>query len=167
MERGRGDHYDPEVKLRAVEMFLEEGCSASSIVVELGLSSTYTLAGWVDRYRRLGADGLVRTKTHVRYEQETKLAAAQMHVDGGKTLAETMEHFEIRNRTQIKNWCALYREGGPDALAPKPKGRRRKPEQTAPAEEDLVERCRRLEVENAYLKKSIALAEERTRARRR
>ena len=47
-----------------------------------------------------------------------------------------MQHFEIRNRTQLKNWCALYRQGGPDALAPKPKGRRRKPEETAPVEGD-------------------------------
>lgn len=167
MEPEGGDHYGPEVKFRAVEMYLEQGCSAVDIVKTLGLSSVYTLEDWLDRYKRLGTDGLVRTAANKRYSRETKLAAVRMHVDEGVTLSSTMEHFEIRNRTQLKNWCALYRAGGPDALEPRPKGRRRKLQETDPEGETLDERCRRLEVENAYLKKSIALAEERRRSPKR
>lgn len=164
MRRDEHDQYEPEVRLRAVEMYLEQGCSAASVVETLGLSSVYTLTSWLDRYRRLGADGLARPEAKNSYSAETKLAAARMHVDEGQTLPATMQHFGIRNRTQLKDWCALYRNGGPEALEPRPRGRRRKPEVTAPVEETLDERCRRLEVENAYLKKSIALAEERRRA---
>jgi len=162
------DRQDFKTRLRAVEMYLE-GCSYSSIVETLGLSSAYALDDWLDRYRRLGAEGLTdpdprATKS---YSPEVKLAAVRMHVEEGKTLPATLEHFGIRNRSQLKRWCALYREGGPEALEPGPKGRRKKPEPPPPAEETLDERCRRLEVENAYLKKSIALAEERRRTPKR
>ena len=162
------DPYDPKTRLKAVEMYLE-GCSPSSIIETLGLSSAYTLTGWLDRYRRLGAEGLAdpdprATKS---YSPEVKLAAARMHVDEGKTVPATLEHFGIRNRSQLKKWCALYRDGGPEALEPRPKGRRKKPETAPSVEETLDERCRRLEVENAYLKESIALAEERRRTPKR
>ena len=167
MGSDRHDPYDPKTRLKAVEMYLEQGCSASSIVETFGLSSVYTLIGWLDRYRRLGADGLANPEALKRYSPELKLAAVRMHVVEGQTLPATMEHFGIRNRTQLKNWCAQYRQGGPEALEPKPQGRRKKPEATAPVGETLDERCRRLEVENAYLKKSIALAEERRRTPKR
>ena len=168
MESDRQDPCSPKTRLRAVEMYLD-GCSASSIVKTLGLSSAYTLTDWLDRYRRLGAEGLAdpdrrATKS---YSPEVKLAAVRMHVEEGKTLPATLEHFGIRNSGQLKKWCALYREGGPEALEPRPKGRRKKPETAPPVEETLDERCRRLEVENAYLKKSIALAEERRRTPKR
>ena len=169
MGSDRQDPYDPKTRLRAVEMYLEGGLSISSIVETLGLSSAYTLIGWLDRYRRLGAEGLADPDPRAAksYSPELKLAAVRMHVEEGQTLTATLEHFGIRNRNQLKNWCALYREGGSEALAPRPKGRRKKPEVTAPVDETLDERCRRLEVENAYLKKSIALAEERRRTPKR
>lgn len=168
MASDRQDPYDPKTRLRAVEMYLE-GRSFSSIVETLELTSVYTLDDWLDRYRRLGAEGLDDRDPRApkNYSPEVKLAAARMHVDEGETLPATMQHFGIKNRSQLKRWCALYREGGPEALEPRPKGRRKKPEAALPVEETLDERCRRLEVENAYLKKSIALAEERRRTPKR
>lgn len=66
----------------------------------------------------------------------------------------------VKNRltltAPLKRWCALYREGGAEALRPKPKGR---PRGSGPKsrgrtrEQELEERCRRLETEVAYLKK--------------
>ena len=167
MEPERHGLYDPETRLKAVEMYLEGGCTPTSVVEKFGLSSVYTLIGWLDRYRRLGAEGLADPQARSHYSTDTKLAAVRMHVDEGQTLIATLDHFGIRNRNQLKQWCALYRQGGSEALEPRPKGRRRKPEAAQSVEETLDERCRRLEVENAYLKKSIALAEERRRARTR
>ena len=63
--------------------------------------------------------------------------------------------------TQLKQWAKAYREGGPGALRPKPKGRPRKPggEPSGPAtrEEELEAENRRLRAEVAYLKKPHAL----------
>ena len=68
-----------------------------------------------------------------------------------------------RSATPLKRWCRLYREGGADALRPKPKGRPRgSGAKAAPPtrEEELEREVRRLEAQVAYLKKSIALKAE-------
>ena len=59
----------------------------------------------------------------------------------------------------MKQWCRLYREGGAQALRPKPKGRPKGSVRAMPPtrEEELAERVRKLEAQVAYLKKSIAL----------
>ena len=65
----------------------------------------------------------------------------------------------IASATPLKQWCRLYREGGAQALKPKPKGRPKGSVRAVPPtrEEELAERVRKLEAQVAYLKKSIAL----------
>ena len=84
-------------------------------------------------------------------------------VDGGMSKPEAMVRFGIASATPLKNWCRLYREGGAQALKPKPKGRPKgSVRAVAPTrEEELQERVRKLEAQVAYLKKSIALKAQR------
>ena len=102
------------------------------------------------------AMGVKRAK----YDYETKVAAARAVVDGGMSKPEAMVRFGIASATSLKKWCRLYREGGAQALKPKPKGR---PKGAVPPtrEEELEERVRKLEAQVAYLKKSIALKAQR------
>ncbi|MEQ2638535.1 helix-turn-helix domain-containing protein, partial [Paratractidigestivibacter faecalis] len=76
--------------------------------------------------------------------------------------AEAMAEFGIMSLSPLERWCRLYRAGGADALRPRPKGRPRgsaaKPRERT-REQELEERCRRLETEVAYLKKLRALVE--------
>ena len=92
-------------------------------------------------------------------------------VDGGIAKPEAMRRFGIASESPLRRWCQLYREGGAEALRPKPKGRPKGPgAKAAPKtrEEELEERVRQLEAQVAYLKKSIALkAELRSRTGRR
>ena len=82
-----------------------------------------------------------------------------------------MERFGIASSSPLDRWCRLYREGGAEALRPKPKGRPRgSGAKAAPMtrEQELEREVRRLEAQVAYLKKSIALkAELRSRTGRR
>ena len=82
-----------------------------------------------------------------------------------------MKRFGIASSTPpLDQWCGLYREGGAEALRPKPKSRPRGSGAKAPMtrEQKLEERVRKLEAQVAYLKESIALkAELRSRAGRR
>lgn len=59
------------------------------------------------------------------------------------------------------DFISLYREGGAEALRPKPRGRPRKEAAPATREEELEREVRRLEAQVAYLKKSIALKAQR------
>ena len=73
---------------------------------------------------------------------------------------EAMVRFGIASVTPLKQWCRLYRQGGAQALKPKPKGRPKGLGVGAvppTREEELEERVRKLEAQVAYLKKSIAL----------
>ena len=72
-----------------------------------------------------------------------------------------MARFGIASQSPLEKWCRLYRDGGDEALRPKPKGRpggsASRPRAPLTRERELEERVRKLEVENAYLKKLAAL----------
>ena len=85
----------------------------------------------------------------------TKVAAASAVVDGGRPKPEVMAELGIASLAPLKAWCRAWREGGAEALRPRPKGRPRgSGPEAAPKtrEQELEERVRRLEAEVAYLK---------------
>ena len=90
-------------------------------------------------------------------------------VDSGKPKPSVMREFGIASRSPLDAWCRKYREGGAEALRPRPKGRPKSPPSAPMTREQELEReVERLEAQVAYLKKSIALkAEKRSRAARR
>ena len=162
--------YDEAVRRRAAMLF-DEGMGYKTAASLLGIPRE-TVRKWLDTYRSVGLEGLmVMGSKHMRYSFETKLAAARAVVDEGMTKADAMAEFGIASMTPLKNWMKAYREGGPEALRPKPKGRPRgsaSPPEELTREQELERRILKLEAENAYLKKSIALkAEKRSRIARR
>ena len=117
---------------------------------------------WIHTYRAVGKEAFLDMGSkHRHYDYETKLAAARDFVDLGMTRQEVMSKHGIANLTQLKRWARAYREGGPEALRPKPKGRPRKgggkPPEPETREQELEAENRRLRAEVAYLKKLRAL----------
>ena len=154
-----GLRHDRLLREQAVEMF-ERGFGYRLTAGRLGVSAE-TVREWQKMYRVIGRGGLLTMGIkHTRYDYETKVAAARAMVDGGMSKPEAMVRFGIASATSLKKWCRLYREGGAQALKPKPKGR---PKGAVPPtrEEELEERVRKLEARVAYLKKSIALKAQR------
>ena len=151
--------HDRLLREQAVEMF-ERGFGYRLTARRLGVSAE-TVREWHKMYRVIGRDGLLAMGVkRAKYDYETKVAAARAVVDGGMSKPEAMVRFGIASATSLKKWCRLYREGGAQALKPKPKGR---PKGAVPPtrEEELEERVRKLEAQVAYLKKSIALKAQR------
>ena len=129
----------------------------------LGVSAE-TVREWQMMYRVIGRGGLLAMGVkRAKYDYETKVAAARAVVDGGMSKPEAMARFGIASATSLKKWRRLYREGGAQALKPKPKGRPKGAVRAVPPtrEEELEERVRKLEAQVAYLKKSIALKAQR------
>lgn len=154
--------YDRSLRERAADMF-ERGHGYRSAARALGVPAE-AVRHWLGTYRAVGRDGLLAMGgRQARYDYETKVAAASAVVDGGMPRPEAMARFGIASATPLKQWCRLYREGGAEALRPRPKGRPRGSGRTAaPAtrEEELEREVARLEAQVAYLKKSIALKAE-------
>jgi len=161
--------HDRSLRERAAELFAD-GRTYRSAAAELGVPAE-AVREWLATYRAVGKDGLLDMgRTRTTYDFDTKVAAARAVVEGGLTRPEAMERFGVASETPLKQWCRLYREGGAEALRPRPKGR---PRGSGPArapktrEQELEERVRKLEAQVAYLKKSIALkAEKRSRTAR-
>ena len=154
-----GLRHDRLLREQAVEMF-ERGFGYRLTAGRLGVCAE-TVREWQKMYRVIGRGGLLAMGVkRAKYDYETKVAAARAVVDGGMSKPEAMVRFGIASATSLKKWCRLYREGGAQALKPKPKGR---PKGAVPPtrEEELEERVRKLEAQVAYLKKSIALKAQR------
>ena len=154
-----GLRHDRLLREQAAEMF-EKGCGYRLTASRLGVSAA-TVREWQKMYRVIGRSGfLAMGVKQTRYDYETKVAAAAAVVDGGMSKPEAMMRFGIASVTPLKQWCRLYRQGGAQALKPKPKGRPKGLGVGAvppTREEELEERVRKLEAQVAYLKKSIAL----------
>ena len=122
-----------------------------------------TVKEWHRVYRAFGSEVLLAMDgKQAVYTHGQKVAAASAVVDGGMRKPEAMRRFGIMSKSPLDRWCRLYREGGAEALEPRTRGRPRG-SGAAPRErtreEELEERCRRLEAEVAYLKKLRALVE--------
>lgn len=144
--------HDVEARKAAIGLF-ELGHGYKSAAIALSLPAE-AVRRWQEIYRAFGSEVLLRMDgKQGRYTYEQKVAAASAVVDGGMTKAEAMAAFGIMSMSPLKKWCAPYRRGGAEALRPRPKGRpsgsRARPRTR---EEELEERCRRLEAEVAYLK---------------
>lgn len=121
---------------------------------ELGLTKS-TVKLWRERIDQGGAGAIDRPRKNNRYPQEFKLRVVEAHLRGeGDYGALALEH-GVRNSTQIRDRVKRYQEGGEDALAVHPPGRRRK---EPASEERLEQRCARLEIEAETLKRMAASA---------
>ena len=151
--------HDREVRTRAADLFAA-GRGSKSVARELRVPEG-AVRKWLLTYRAVGRETLLGMgKSHTRYGWETKVAAASAVVDGGRPKPEVTAELGIVSLAPLKAWCRAYREGGAEALRPRPKGRPRgSGPEAAPKtrEQGLEERVRRLEAEVAYLKKLRAL----------
>ena len=153
--------HDVETRRHAAELF-DSGMGSWTASRALSVPRG-TVRQWQRIYRAFGSEALLTMDgKQARYTYEQKVAAASAVVDGGATKAEAMAEFGIMSMTPLDRWCRLYRESGAEALRPKPKGRpkgsKAEPRELT-REQELEERCRRLEAEVAYLKKLRALVE--------
>ena len=138
--------HDREVRTRAADLFAA-GRGSKSVARELRIPEG-AVRKWLLTYRAVGRETLLGMgKSHTRYSRETKVAAASAVVDGGRPKPEVMAELGIASLAPLKAWCRAWREGGAEALRPRPKGRPRGAgPKAAPKtrEQELEERVRRL-----------------------
>lgn len=143
------------------------GTGGSDLAARRLCISASIVKKWLLTYKSVGSEALLGMGSRkTRYAWETKVAAARAVVDGGMSKPEAMAASGIASRTSLDSWCRLYREGGTHALRPKPKGRPAGEGAPKTREQELEARIRKLEAENAYLKKVRALEAEKFRAGR-
>lgn len=150
--------WDLACRQEAIRLF-ELGFGYKAVGARLGCPPS-TVRKWLYTFKVGGKEALLM-RGHRSYSQELKIAAVRDFLDKGLSKPEIMEKYEILSRTPLERWIRNYREGGPEALAPKPKGRRRRqvPPVYASREEELEARVQELELELAIQKRINALAD--------
>ena len=117
-------HHDLPLRQMAAELF-SQGVGTKGSRQRSGCRRK-TVERWLYTYRALGKEALFVT-AHKKYSHELKVAAARDVVENGMTRPDVMAKYGIASLSPLESWCRAYRDGGPDALLPKPKGRPRKP----------------------------------------
>jgi len=132
------------------------------------------LRRWVAAFRLHGNAALHGKQS--RYDARFKLRVLQHMWRDGLSAREVTALYDIRAAGAVPQWARLYDEGGIDALAPRPKGRRRKMADTQPdkpaedkapdtrTREELLKENEYLRAEVAYLKKLDALLKAKNQA---
>ena len=102
------------MKKRAADLF-DQGVGFKAAATRLGIAQD-TVREWACVYKALGREGLCARGVRRSYAPEVKLAAARARVDEGLLVVDVMARFGVANRRQIKDWSALYEQGGPAAF---------------------------------------------------
>lgn len=163
--------YNEQFKLAVVHAYLADGSDGYRAVAKRhGLTSHTLLERWVLAYRLHGSAGL--SKKSNTYSVEFKLSVLRHMWDNALSITQTAATFDIRNHAMVGIWERAYRDGGPEALIPHPRGRRKAmatpaPQPDSPADDDkrsreqLLDEILQLRMELAYTKKLHALVQAR------
>ena len=115
--------YSYEFKLKLVQEYLNgEGgykyiCNKHSIPVHC------ILQRWVNAYKKIGNEGLMRSRQKHIYTFDFKLNVVKLYLTTEVSYQELALQLEMNNPTLINRWVNDFRIAGTDALKPKLKGR--------------------------------------------
>jgi transposase len=161
--------HSTQFKLKVVQDYLKGGGYVR--VANLYGINTTDARKWVIAYQHHGLSSLDQ-RDYQHYTLDFKMKVLTLMSAHGLSPRQAAAHFNIASPSTILVWQRLYNEGGITALEPKPKGRPSMPKRheiaallAKPAAEltpeELLLKLHYLEVENAYLKKLQALAQQK------
>lgn len=163
--------YTEQFKREVVQDYLAEGSDGLRAVAQRhGISSHFTVRRWVLAHQLHGDVGL--KKKSGKYDAEFKLMVLQHMWDNHLSITQAAARFDIRNHAVVGIWERAYRDGGVEALIPRPRGKPKPMATVAPrpdnpsddekrSREELLAEVNQLRMELAYLKKLDALVQAR------
>lgn len=124
-EGTHGTKYDAKTRRRAAKI-LAGGVGHRLLASRLGIPEA-TARQWARAYAVGGQAALMNAGAkHRVYSFQLKLAAVHDRLENGLSVRDVMIKHGVPSESSIKTWCRQYREGGPDALVAKPRGRKPK-----------------------------------------
>lgn len=168
--------YSFETKLEIVQAYLSGTCGYETLAKLYGISSHSLIEEWVAYYLLYGEEGLHRSRQKKTYSYEFKLSVVESYLTEEISYKDLALKTGVSNPSIITAWVRRYREGGPDALQPKKKGRPSKMPQekksspnkkqlSESSSSDQAEKLKKLEEENLHLRIENAYLKELRRLR--
>ena len=154
-----------EEQRKAALACFEQGLGEKATANQLGVSR-WPIKRLQDRWRVRGRGALVTKQSKTSYSYEFKLGLVRRCI-AGESAVELATEAELSSPMLLRTWVRLFRNGGEDALRPKPKGRPKAVDHPPPEDDSELVRLRRenelLRARNAYLEKLRALRDEEQR----
>ena len=160
--------YSHEIRMKIVQE-LESGKPAKGMAKKYGISEKAVRRWWAN-YCESGIEGIIGVKQ--KYSAEFKLHAIEFRWSHELSYLHAAAQLGIPDEGTLFAWEKKYWKSGIASLQDTKKGRPPKvPKQPPPKkllthEEQLEERIKQLEMENAYLKKLNALVAEREKSKK-
>lgn len=115
-----------EFKKQLVSEYLDNQGSYASISQNHGMSSSCQLKTWVAAYKKLGDNGLKRSRSRKEYSFEEKLSVVESYLTSELSYQELALQMGINNPSMLARWVNDFKIAGPDALRPHRKGRKKR-----------------------------------------
>lgn len=111
--------------MQAVQAYINGKGSLKHLCDKYGISQQSILRKWVNAFKSLGADGLIRSRKNKNYTFEYKLHVVELYLTSELSYQELANLEGINNPSLITRWVNDFRIAGPDALRPKKRGRKK------------------------------------------
>ena len=161
--------YSYEFKQKVVQEYLNGKGSYEYIAKQNNMPDNKQVRIWVNAYKELGKEGLMRSRKNKNYSFQFKLSVVELYLTSEVSYQELALSQGINNSSLITRWVNDFRTVGPDALRPKKKGRKKtldirelkntsEPNEEKPVDtstehvKELEDENLKLKIENAYLK---------------
>ena len=161
--------YSYEFKQKVVQEYLNGKGSYEYISKQSNMPDKKQVRIWVNAYKELGKEGLMRSRKNKNYSFHFKLSVVELYLTSEVSYQELALSQGINNPSLVARWVNDYRIAGPDALRPKKKGRKKtldirefkkpsKSDEEKPVDtsaehiKELEDENLKLRIENAYLK---------------
>ena len=161
--------YSYEFKLKVVQAYLQYEGGYGYLAKKYNITTPRNIEVWVHAYKKLGKEGLMRSRQNKNYSFQFKLHVVELYLSSEVSYQELALSQGINNPSLITRWVNDFRIAGPDALRPKKKGRKKtldikefkkpskfgeeKPVDTSAEHvKELEDELLKLRIENAYLK---------------
>ena len=163
--------YSNEFKLRIVQEYLEgKNGGFETLQAKYGVAHSQ-IQDWVNLYKTGGIEYL--TNVRRTYSSDFKVHVVEYMHQNSMSLKQATAHFGIQAHSTVAKWERIYYEEGIEALYEERRGKSknmtgkkkgRPPKKDVNENEDLLKEVQRLRMENEYLKKLMALVQERERS---
>lgn len=162
--------YNLELKKKFVELIESNQYSIGAVSNELGISVSMGRRWW-KMYQTHGLEGL--SMKSGKYSGEFKVHVVKYMYENHLSVKEASAMFGIPSDTTLLRWECIYASEGESGFMLEKRGRPRKNDMekekteiecnpnNSETKDDLILEVKRLRAEVAYLKKSIALKEEK------
>lgn len=103
---GRKDKISPELKLRAIQEYLDNKGSLNSIAMKYGVTKT-PFSKWLAKYKAMGANAFVN-KPHNHYSTNFKIMVARSYLSGEGSLQDIAVKYKIPTQDTVRQWVLKY-----------------------------------------------------------